>query len=74
MKATCIKCGQSADVKPTGRNSFSITHPPRFAFLCPILAEKLKERGRLDSSELDCPHLNNATAAVADQWRRRLGP
>lgn len=73
MKATCIKCRLSATVTLTGRDQQSITQPDRFAFDCPILAEKLKVNGKLDGADLNCPHLNNAIAAAVDQVRRKLG-
>jgi ribose 1,5-bisphosphokinase PhnN len=69
MRATCGTCGLSATITPTARDKFTTTLPNLFAAKCPVLAEKLREKGRLDGSELDCPNLNSAVGLALQSWR-----
>jgi hypothetical protein len=71
MIAKCPKCSLTAEITITGHDRYSTTPPSGFAGVCPVLAEKLKEKGRLEASEIECPHLSQAAGEVFREWRER---
>ena len=68
MIATCAQCGLRVTLIPTGRDKYSLQLPDFFAAKCPILAEQLKKKGKLEGEEIDCPQMNQATGAMFRQW------
>ena len=71
MIATCVKFGLQATLTPTGRDRYSMQLPNSFAGKCPVLAEKLREKAKLEGAEIDCLHMNQAAGLVFGKWRER---
>jgi hypothetical protein len=71
MIAKCSKCSVTAAITVSGHDRYSTSPPSGFSNKCPVLAAKLKEKGRLDASEIDCPHLSEAAGLAFHEWRVR---
>jgi hypothetical protein len=66
MPATCLKCGNRAEVSLTGEG-FSYSLGAR-AMLCPVVNVRAqKEGGR--TSDLNCDHMAKAAQEVARRMR-----
>lgn len=71
MIARC-NCGITATIRQIGRSQFSPTGLPHdWSARCPIISKKLKERGRLDFSEVECESLGKVCQDVFEEWQRR---
>jgi hypothetical protein len=69
MIVICPKCGLIATITLTGRDRYSTQLPEKFVGICLDVQARLKEKGKLEDTEMDCPHLGRASSIVADEWR-----
>jgi hypothetical protein len=71
MIATCVKCGLRATVVVTGIDAYSTRLPDSFVVRCPVLSEKLREKGELKGEDtVNCPQMMEATGTVFFQWQQ----
>jgi len=72
LLALCPECGLQAEVTPDGQNRYQMRRPEGISFRCPVLSKKMKEKGQLDESDLDCEYLDRAVRRIFDRWSRGL--
>jgi len=66
----CIRCGFEFRYTSLGRSGGRAQISGTIVQQCPVLNERLKEKGQLSGDGLDCPNVNEAISRYLNSRRR----